>query len=295
MVRLRSKSCPPVSPTLGEGWREAEAVRKTGTFPAGGCGVKDQVSWRAVHAPNTNTNPNTKNEQSYEGRSPTGAVLCCFTTTTLPNIQNGELKLPTKENNVQVVIRSRNIEVNERLRQVSTDKITRLVKYLEGMDHAEISFFEERNPRIAKNEVCEVTLSGHGHHVRAKASAIDAFAAVDLVVDKLIHQLTKLKDKLVTKHHQRHHHPKGWETTNKGGVALLEPIEPAPLWTEDPLLAKIVKTKQFKVHPMTADDAALQMDLLQHDFFLFTNEETGRSAVVYRRDDGHLGLIDAAK
>jgi putative sigma-54 modulation protein len=216
------------------------------------------------------------------------------TNTHFPN-HHGELKLPTKENQVQVVIRSRNIEVNERLRQVSTDKITRLVKYLEGMDHAEISFFEERNPRIAKNEVCEVTLSGHGHHVRAKASAIDAFAAVDLVVDKLIHQLTKLKDKLVTKHHQRHHHPKGWEAIEKGGVALLEPISPNPLTADDPLIAKIVKTKQFKVHPMSADDAALQMDLLQHDFFLFTNEETGRSAVVYRRDDGHLGLIDAAK
>jgi putative sigma-54 modulation protein len=208
---------------------------------------------------------------------------------------SGELKLPTKENNVQVVIRSRNIEVNERLRQVSTEKITRLVKYLEGMDHAEISFFEERNPRIAKSEVCEVTLSGHGHHVRAKATAVDAFAAVDLVVDKLIHQLTKLKDKLMTKHHQRHHHPKGWEVTHKGGVALLEPLAPEPLAVDDPTVAKVVKTKQFKVNPMSTDDAALQMDLLQHDFFLFTNEETGRSAVLYRRDDGHLGLIDAAK
>ncbi len=201
---------------------------------------------------------------------------------------------PIKENNVQVVIRSRNIEVNERLREVSTEKITRLVKYLDGMDHAEISFFEERNPRIAKSEVCEVTLSGHGHHVRAKASAGDAHAAVDLVVDKLIHQLTKLKDKLMTKHHQRHHHPKGWESTNKGGVALLEPLAPAPLVTEDPSIAKVVKTKQFKVAPMSVDDAALQMDMLQHDFFLFTNDETGRSAVLYRRDDGHLGLIDAA-
>ena len=44
---------------------------------------------------------------------------------------------------------------------------------------------------------------------------------------------------------------------------------------------------------MTTDDAVLKMELLQHDFFLFTNEETGRAAVVYRREDGHLGLIDA--
>ena len=196
---------------------------------------------------------------------------------------------------MQVVIRSRNVELSDRLREVATEKVSRLVKYLEGMDHAEISFFEERNPRIAKNEVCEVTLRGHGHHVRAKATAIDSFAAIDLVIDKLIHQLTKLKDKLMTKHHQRHHHPKGWDATHKGGVALLEPapvVEDAPV--EDPTIAKIVKAKQFKMEPMCADDAALHMDLLQHDFYLFTNSETGRSAVVYRRDDGHLGLIDAA-
>jgi putative sigma-54 modulation protein len=63
---------------------------------------------------------------------------------------------------------------------------------------------------------------------------------------------------------------------------------------EDPNIARVVKSKQFVVSPMSIDEAALNMDLLQHDFFLFTNEETGRPAVVYRRDDGHLGLIDAA-
>jgi putative sigma-54 modulation protein len=194
---------------------------------------------------------------------------------------------------VQVVIQSRNIEVTDRLREVATNKITRLVKYLDGMDHAEIRFSEEKNPRIAKHEVCEVTLTGHGHHVRAKAAAADAFSAIDLVVDKLSPQLTKLKDRVITKHHQRHHHPKGWEATNKGGVALLEPVAPA-IVVEETNVAKVVKMKQIRVDPMTTDEAALQMDLLQHDFFLFTNRETGRSAVLYRRDDGHLGLIDAA-
>lgn len=198
---------------------------------------------------------------------------------------------------MQVVIRSRNIEVTEQLREVATEKIGRLVKYLEGMETAEVRFFEEKNPRIAKHEVCEVTLHGHGHHVRAKASAVDAVAAVDLVVDKLKHLLTKLKGKLVTKHHERHHHPKGWEQTNKGGVALLPPdpaAVAAPAAPPDQDEARIVRVKQHKVEPMSADDAVLQMDMLQHDFFLFTNVETGRAAVVYRRADGHLGLIDAA-
>ena len=193
---------------------------------------------------------------------------------------------------MQVVLRSRNIEVTVRLRSVATEKVPRITKYLEGMDHAEITFFEERNPRIPDQKVCEVTLHGHGHHVRAKATAVDSFAAVDLVIDKLGHQLTKLKDKLVTTRHQRHHHPGNWN--GKGGTALLEPVVPTVgTAVVDPSEARIVKMKQFEVDPMSADDAVLKMELLQHDFFLFTNEETGRAAVIYRREDGHLGLIDA--
>ena len=76
------------------------------------------------------------------------------------------------------------------------EKIGRLSGYLEGMDRAEVHFTEERNPRIAAKEVCEVTLEGHGHHVRCKVAAADGFAAIDAAVDKLEHQLHKLKTKV---------------------------------------------------------------------------------------------------
>ncbi len=198
-----------------------------------------------------------------------------------------------KENHVQVVIRSRNIELDERLKNLAEDKVTRVTKYFPAMEQAEISFFEEKNKRIAKHDVCEVTLHGHGHHIRAKATAVDPFAALDLVIDKLAHQLSKVKDKLVTRHHDRHHHYGKRTDQNKGGVALLEPDLTPPVEDPSPDEARIVKVKQFAVSPLSADEAVLKMDLLQHDFFLFTNIDTGRAAVVYRRDDGHLGLIDA--
>ncbi len=200
---------------------------------------------------------------------------------------------PNKENHVQVVIRSRNIELNDRLKTLAEDKVTRVTKYFPAMEQAEITFFEEKNKRIAKHDVCEVTLHGHGHHIRAKATAVDPFAALDLVVDKLAHQLSKVKDKLVTRHHDRHHHYGKRTEQNKGGVALLEPDLTPPVEDPTPDEARIVKVKQFVVTPLSADEAVLKMDLLQHDFFVFTNIDTGRAAVVYRRDDGHLGLIDA--
>ena len=196
---------------------------------------------------------------------------------------------------MQITFKCRNLVISDQLKAVTTEKITRLTKYLEGMDHADVTFFEEKNKRIAAHEVCEVVLFGHGHYVRAKATAPESFAAVDLVIDKLSQQLTKLKGRMVTRHHSHSHH-NGVALVNgvkvpKGSTAVLErPVLPVA----DETTARIVRKKQFVMEPMSPDDAALKLDLLQHDFFLFTNAETGLAAVLYRREDGHLGLIDAA-
>ncbi len=199
---------------------------------------------------------------------------------------------------MQITFKSRNLVLSDRLKTVSAEKISRLTKYLDGMDHADVMFFEEKNKRIAAHDGCEVVLFGHGHYVRAKATSSDSFAALDLVIDKLTHQLTKLKGRVVTRHHSHSHH-NGVAKVNgakvpKGSTAVLDrPLVvgvPAPDDTE----ARIVRKKQFVIDPMTPDEAALKLDMLQHDFFLFTNSETGLAAVLYRRQDGHLGLIDAA-
>src|SRR5438874_1270886 len=100
-------------------------------------------------------------------------------------------------------IRGRHMEVPERLRAVAQEKITRLTHNLDDWDEVEIQFHEERNPRISEKEVCEVTLRGHGHVVRAKAAADDPFTSVDRVVSKLSHQVEKLKTRQSRKGHHR--------------------------------------------------------------------------------------------
>ena len=188
---------------------------------------------------------------------------------------------------MDVAIRSRKLRITKALRATVEEKVGRLDRYLEGMERAEVWFAEEQNPRIAEKEICEVTVHGHGHIVRAKATAGDPLAAVDRVVDKLEHRIEKLKGKLVGRSHPR-------RTNHNGAVPDVDddgaddadaaPMEPG---------ARIVKTKQFDIKPMTPEEAALQMDLLGHDFFFFTNAETDRAAVVYRRADANIGLIDA--
>ena len=184
---------------------------------------------------------------------------------------------------MEITVSSRHTEVSEALRTATVEKIGKLTRFLDGMDRADVHFWEERNPRIADKEVCEVTLEGHGHHVRCKVSAPDGFVAVDRAVEKLEHQLHKLKTKLVRRHHTGARRPvKG---TGNGAAADTDDADTG---------LRIVKTKSFAIKPMTPEEAALQMDLIGHGFFFFTNSLTDRAAVVYRRTDGDVGLIDEA-
>lgn len=186
---------------------------------------------------------------------------------------------------MQIAISSRKTVVTPRLEEVVHEKVGRLEKFLDGMDRAEVHFAEEKNPRQAdRKEFCEVTMHGHGHHVRAKVNAPDPFTAIDLAVDKLEHQLHKLKTKLVKRHHGGA--KAGFKAASNGAAAVTTVLDDEELGT------KIVKTKRFAMTPMTATDAAMQMELLGHDFYFFANVETGRSAVVYRRSDDTVGLID---
>ncbi len=192
---------------------------------------------------------------------------------------------------MEITISSRHVKVSPRLEDVVTEKIGRLSRYLDGMDRAEVHFSEEKNPRIADKEVCEVTLEGHGHHVRCRVTAPDPFTAVDLAYEKLEHQLHKLKTKVNRREQGKASLRHAGNGNGAPGAVVPVPV-PEPL--EDENVARIVKTKSFAITPMTPDDAVLQMDLLGHDFYFFTNAETGRAAVVYLRDDGNVGLIDEA-
>lgn len=192
---------------------------------------------------------------------------------------------------MEITVSARHTELSDSLRQATVDKIGKLSRFLEGMDRAEVHFSQEGNPRIPEREVCEVVLEGHGHHVRAKVTAVDGPTAVDKAVAKLEQQLHKLKTKL-----QRRQHGAGRARAGNGAGGP-EPVAVAALPDADGAAEdepRIVKVKRHELRPMTPDDAALQLDLLGHDFYFFHNADTGRGAVVYRRADGDLGLIDEA-
>jgi putative sigma-54 modulation protein len=190
------------------------------------------------------------------------------------------------------------MEVSPSLRAAVIDKIGRLDRFVE-MDRADVHFSEERNPRIENKEICEVTLQGQGHYVRARVAAADPFAAVDAAVEKLEHQLLKLKSRLVARYHGKANGAKvrpraAGEVESDDTLDLAEvgpEAEPAAEFEVEPA-ARIAKTKRFEMKPMSLDEAILQMDLLSHRFFLFVRAETGAPSLLYQRDEGDLGLIE---
>ena len=183
---------------------------------------------------------------------------------------------------MDIVIRGKNVEVSETLRSAALKQMGKLDRFANGYGRAEIDFSEERNPRIAANHVCEVLVHLKGHLLKAHAAAEEPFAAVSMAVDKIEHQVKRLKEKRVSRTHRG--------PARVASAADLTDEEEE----EEKEPARIVKVKQFTIKPMTAEEAALQMELLGHDFFFFTSSESGRAAVIYRRNDGDLGLIEAS-
>ena len=197
---------------------------------------------------------------------------------------------------MDVSISARHVNITPRLEEVIHEKIGGLDKFLQGLNHAEVHFDEARNPRITDKEFCEVVVEGHGHHLRCKVHAPDPFSAVDAATLKLERQIRKLRTRL-----QKRHHGSGETLRHLDAAALLDALGSAAVDDAsegdaevDDVVPAIVKSKRFFLAPMSAEDAVLKMDLLGHGFFFFINAETNRSAVVYKRDDGDVGLIDEA-
>jgi putative sigma-54 modulation protein len=189
---------------------------------------------------------------------------------------------------MDIVVRGRNRRVPPRLQDVAREKLSKISRFTHDAGRVEVDFSELRNRRVGDNQVCEVTVHLKRHFVKAHAAAREPEAALDLVIDKVEHQVSRIKDKRVNRSHPRRRTPHN----TPPDMIVTEPEELLPEESDDDDQPRIVKTKQFAVKPMDPEEAALQMELLGHDFFLFTNSENGHAAVLYRRRDGDLGLIE---
>ncbi|MCR4601684.1 MAG: ribosome-associated translation inhibitor RaiA [Clostridia bacterium] len=130
-----------------------------------------------------------------------------------------------------------------------------------------------------KLQTMEAMIPVKGMIFRAEFSDLDMNTCLDKVVEKLTTQITRYKKKI----QKSHRHVKG--------IIFEEVPETADSLSEDSVLEPI-KTKSFDLTPMTAEEAVLQMEMLEHSFYVFLNEDTGKVAVVYKRTDDSYGMLD---
>jgi len=175
-------------------------------------------------------------------------------------------------------IRGENIEVTPPIREYVEKKIDKLNKYFDTPPtsdvHVNLSVYNEE-------QQIEVTIPMTDLLLRAEEQHADLYAAIDLVVDKLERQIRKYKTKVNRKFRQ------------KGAPKhIFAELEKEAEQAEDEHEIEIVRTKRFNLKPMDSEEAIMQMDMLGHAFFVFTNAETDATNVVYKRKDGKYGLIE---
>jgi putative sigma-54 modulation protein len=181
---------------------------------------------------------------------------------------------------MQLQVKGRNVEISEQIRSYAEEKLGKLDKLVRDPTRIELELLVEKNPSISNNHVAEATVFTKGPVLRARESSADMKASIDQLVEKLERQVKRYRDK-----RKRGHRPYGHSQPVEAAFSTTTP-------TDSETQPMIVKTKQFAIKPMTAEEAVLQMDLIGHDFFVFKNADTDEINVVYRRRDGNYGLIE---
>ncbi len=197
---------------------------------------------------------------------------------------------------MDVVVVSRHTEIPDDLRDTAEEKVARLTRFANDIRRVEIDFDETHNQRVAKPHRCEILVHLTGHLVKGHGEAAEAGEALDSAIERVELQMRRLHSRRATRRASRRDGGPGRAAMSDAGQGSGSvPGGPGGerALSDDGDEAVIVKEKRFTMKPMSVDEAALQMELLGHDFFLFTSSENGQAAVVYRRNDGNLGLIEA--
>ena len=176
---------------------------------------------------------------------------------------------------MKITFKGKHIEVTEAMRNHIEKRLSKIERHFDHILEVIVTLSVEKNRQIV-----EATLQASRALIRAEEETDDMYTSIDKVVDKLERQIQKYKEKYFQKPYSG--------SERKGSVNEGANIEDSEL----DRIAKIVKTKRFAIKPMSVEEAAMQMDLLGHNFFVFANDNTNKVNVLYKRKDGNFGLIE---
>ncbi|GBD95176.1 ribosome-associated factor Y [bacterium BMS3Abin06] len=171
---------------------------------------------------------------------------------------------------MNIIINCKQMDLTKNLKEYAEEKIGKFKKYLGNIAEATVTLSVEKYRHKA-----EVLLKVNGSFIQAESITNEMYSSIDEVVEKLARQVRKYKEKTVS--HRK----------NKDRQEALPAVEEA--------FPVIIKNKSYNIKPMSVDEAAMQMDLLDKNFFIFTNASSGNINVLYKRTDGNFGLIEPIK
>lgn len=171
------------------------------------------------------------------------------------------------------IISGKNIDVTDGLRTTIEQKLGKLERYFTPDTEIIVTLSVEK-----ERQKIEVTIPVKGNIIRSEQVSDDMYVSIDLVEEVIERQLRKYKNKLVARHQEGGNFQQAFFDTEENDADSDE--------------IKIVRTKRFGIKPMFPEDACIQMELLGHNFFVFSNAETDEVNVVYKRKNNTYGLIE---
>lgn len=173
---------------------------------------------------------------------------------------------------MNIIINGRHLEITPALRDYAESKVRKFEKYLSSITEAVVTLSVEKYRHKA-----EVLLKANGIMIQAEGVTGEIYSSIDEVVEKLERQTKKYKEKQITQRKENRAQP-------------APPSEETDTYPE----IRIIQRKKIATKPMTPEEAAMQMELLGNDFFVFTSADSGSINVLYRMKDGDFGLIEPA-
>jgi putative sigma-54 modulation protein len=186
---------------------------------------------------------------------------------------------------MKLLIHGKNIEITNAIREYVYQKIEKAANHYQNLTtEIDVHLSVAKNPRINPSQSAEVTLFVNGSVIRAEESTENLYASIDLVADKIARQLRKYKEK---------RHDKSYARTKDEAAPAVPEIDLDVLSTDrtPELPTEVVRSKYFTMQPMTVTEALEQLQLVDHDFYVFMNIETNQINVIYERNHGGYGLI----
>lgn len=191
---------------------------------------------------------------------------------------------------MDVTVSGRKMPVSDSLREYAIEKIAGTVENLDvGAISCDIVLHREKNPANPNPAICEVTVMMKGHVARAEESEQDMFAAIDVTAAKIARQLRKFKTRVNSKRKKK--------TEADIAIRDVDAVKKEDNELDlDALMEElsndeVIRRKKVKYTPMTEDEALVQIDLLGHDFFIYTDRDSNDVHIMYRRSNGGYGII----